>query len=150
MRLSSNDNILDQIIFFTKSNESLIRTEFDKMVKFYSANREKFLDTLLDVKYNINNEDYLSDLITKNLEDKLNNFDTVSFSFNEEYLMTSLDKAYAQYRKIPIDVLKKNQDIRILFYDLLEEPDKNGLRLVMSRIVTNWRALQEYYCSKYN
>lgn len=150
MKLSNNSNILDQIIFFTKANEKLIRAEFDKMAEFYSNDREKFLDALLDVKHDIKNEDYLSDLITKNLEDKLKNFDSVGFSFNEEYLMTSLEKAYAQYRRVPMEILKHNDEIKILFYDLLEEPDKNGLRLIMSRLITNWRALQEYYSSKYN
>lgn len=150
MKIRPGHNIIDEIMLFSRENEQEIRAEFDKMVQYYSTHHEDFINLLVDVKYDLKNKDHFSDILTNGIDKALDNVGSNNWVFNDNMLLTSLDKVNKQFRQIPDNVLLENPEVKIFFYDLADEPDKSGSRLILSRVITNWRNFTALWQSKNN
>ncbi len=55
------------------------------------------------------------------------------------------DKINKQIRKIPNDVLKNEDNAKVFFYDLSDEMDISGSKIVLSKLVLNWRNFESEF-----
>lgn len=144
MLLFDNGPIQD-LIQFAKDNARQIRSEHDKMIRFYTDNPDLLQDVAQRIKDENTDDDYYSNLVNKEASGLINDPVNAKWKFDDNMLLDSIEKINKQIRKIPNEVLLESENAKIFFYDLMKEPDLSGSRIVLSRLILNWRNFESEF-----
>lgn len=136
---------IQNLINFSKENVEAIRLEHAKMIKYYTDNPDELQDVMQKIKDDNLGDDYYSKIISAESDGIINDPVNTRWKFDENMLLDSLDKINKQIRKIPNEVLKENENAKVYFYDLADNVDPSGSKIVLSKLIINWRNFESEF-----